>query len=327
MIIVRSPLRLSFFGGGTDVRDYYKLDYGCVLGEAINKYVYVVINKRFEKAIRVSYLKNEIVLNVNKIKHNLIRESLKEFKIRNGIEIVTVADVPGTGTGLGSSSSLAVSLCNSLSIFSGKTLPKRKIAEKACKLEIEKVGSPIGKQDQYFATFGGILFLKFHRDGRVKVERIKLNKNTSNDLEQNILTFYTGIPRKANFILKQQNQRMKMNLNSLDKLREMAEEARDYLKNNDLMSFSHLLDKSWQLKKTLTQRVSNPNIELIYKKAIRAGAIGGKLSGAGGGGFIFLYCEPRYQRRVRESLKNYQELKFELDNEGTTTLVDNTWRG
>ncbi len=320
MIVVRSPLRLSFFGGGTDLPQYYKKDYGCILGQAIDKYVYVILNKRFEKNIRLSYMKNELVENVSNIKHGLIQEAFKEFGIKNEIELVTIADIPGTGTGLGSSSSLSVSLCNSLSIYAENPLKKIEIAKKACNLEIKKLKSPIGKQDQYLSTFGGLLFLKFEKDENVIIERINLKKNIKNELQQNMLAFYTGLTRKTNSILKNQNERTKINMNSLDQLRTIAEESRDYLRNNDLTNFSSLFKKSWEIKKSLSPGITNSLIDSIYKKGIKSGATGGKVSGAGGGGFVFFYCEPRYQERLRKSLKSFKELKFGLDDSGTVQL-------
>lgn len=320
MIVVRSPLRLSFFGGGTDLPQYYKNGYGCVLGHTIDKYVYVILNRRFEKNIRLSYMKNELVKNVSNIKHGLIKQAFKEFGIKNEIELVTIADIPGTGTGLGSSSSLSVSLCNSLSIYSGNPLKKLQIAENACKLEIEKLKSPIGKQDQYLSTFGGLLFLKFEKDEKVKIERINLKNNTKKELQQNMLAFYTGLTRKTNSILKNQNERTKININSLDKLRTITEKSRDYLRNGDLTNFSSLFNKSWEIKKSLSPGITNSLIDSIYKKGIKAGATGGKVSGAGGGGFVFFYCEPRYHKRLRKSLKSFKELQFGLDEFGTVQL-------
>ena len=320
MILIRSPLRFSFFGGGTDMYNYYKYDYGCVLGEAIDKYVYVLVNKRFEKNIRVSYMEHEIVSNVNQIKHKLIKESLKEFGIKNSIEIVTIADIPGTGTGLGSSSSLAVGLCNSLSIYSEKSLQRKEIASKACYLEIEKTKNPIGKQDQYFSTYGGILFIKFEKDGKVNVERININNNTKKELEQNILAFYTGISRKSNTILQKQNLLIRSNMSKLNLMRELAEKGRDYLRNNNLTDFSGLFVKSWKLKKSLSSNISNSKIDTIYRKGLQAGAVGGKISGAGAGGFMFFYCEPRYHKKLRNSLKGFTELELKIDTAGTTQM-------
>ena len=320
MIIVRSPLRISFFGGGTDIPDYYHKDYGCVLGQAIDKYVYVILNNRFENNIRISYLKNEIVSKRNQIKHKLIKESLKEFDVKNNIEVVTIGDIPGTGTGLGSSSSLSVGLCNSLSLFTDRSLTRTELAEKACMVEIDRLQNPIGKQDQYFSTFGGVLFIRFEKDERVIIERLNLKKKIKHELEENLLGFYTGIPRDANAILQKQNTRTKMNMSSLDKIRDLAENARDFLRNNDLASFSELFNDSWELKKSLLPSISNSKIDLICKKAIKSGATGGKLSGAGGGGFMFFYCEPRFQKRVRDSLKNLTELDFKIDDAGSIQL-------
>jgi len=320
MLIVRSPLRFSFFGGGTDMHEYYKRDYGCVLGEAINKYVYVIVNRRFDKDIRISYRENEIVSNVDDIKHKLIRESLKEFGIYEGIEVVTIADVPGTGTGLGSSSSLTVGLCNAFSMFIGKPLRRDELAEVSCYLEIQKNKSPIGKQDQYFATYGGLLFLRFDKDEKVSVERLNLNNNTKKEMEENFLGFYSGISRKADSILVKQKERTSINISFMDQMRDLAEQGRDCIRDNDLAEFSQLLDKGWKLKKSLVPEISNDIIDSIYKKALEAGATGGKLSGAGSGGFLFFYCEPKYHEKVRESLKNLKELDFGIDNSGSVQL-------
>ena len=319
MIVIRTPLRFSFFGGGTDVPSYYKKNYGCVLGQSIDKYVYVIVNRRFEIPLRISYLKNEIVSNPNKIKHDIIRESLKHFKISKNTEIVTVADVPGTGTGLGSSSSLTVSLCNALSIYKENPLDKNRLAELACNIEIEKVKSPIGKQDQYFATFGGLLFMRFDQN-RVTVERLNLRDKTLRELEENLIAFYTGISRKSNKILSIQKQKMLEKISLLDKLRSLAEEGRDYLRNNDLSKFSELFNKNWEIKKQLSSQISNPFLDKLYKKALRAGAVGGKISGAGGGGFMLLYCEPKYQKKVKTALRGFAELPFSIDNAGTIQL-------
>ena len=320
MLIIRSPLIFSFFGGGTDIQEYYKRDYGCVLGEAINKYVYVIVNNRFDKDIRVSYKENEIVSDVDEIKHKIIRESLKEFGIYEGVEVVTIGDVPGTGTGLGSSSSLTVGLCNAFSLVIGKPLRREELAEVSCYLEIEKNRSPIGKQDQYFATYGGILFLRFDKDERVAVERLNLNNNTKRELEENFLGFYTGISRKSDTILVKQKKRTSINIPFMDQMKDLAEQGRDCLRDNDLADFSQLLDKGWELKKSLVPEISNDAIDSLYKKAIEAGATGGKLSGAGSGGFLFFYCEPKYHEKVRESLKNLKELDFGIDDSGSVQL-------
>jgi len=217
----------------------------------------------------------------------------------------------------------AVCLCHYVMrylFFLEKPLGKPEIAQKSCKIEIEKLKSPIGKQDQYLSTYGGILFLKFEKDENVVIERLNLNANVKKELDQNVLAFYTGLTRNTNTILKEQNQRTKLNLKTLDKIRAIAEESRDYLRNNDLTNFSNLFNKSLELKKSLTPNITNSVIDSIFKKGMKAGASGGKISGAGGGGFVFFYCEPRYQKQLRKSLKNFKELKFGFDDSGTVPL-------
>jgi len=316
MIIIRSPLRISFFGGGTDMKKYYKNDYGCVLGHAITKYVYVIINSRFENELRISYLNNEIVSDIKKIKHKLIQASLKTYNIKNHLELVTVGDIPGTGTGLGSSSSLAVGLINALSNYSGKSLSKKTLAEKASDLEINQLHSPIGKQDQYFSSYGGLLFIRFNKDDSVKVERIKLNNKIRKELENNILAFYTGLPRSTNNVLKKSS----FNVDLLNKMRDFAEKGRDYLKNGNLEDFSLLFSDYWNLKKSVSKNTSNPTIDYMFKKAIDAGATGGKVSGAGNGGFVFFYCKPKYQKKLRHTLRKFPEIKFNIDELGSNRL-------
>ena len=320
MIIIRTPLRISFFGGGTDIRNYYESDYGLVVGTTINKFVNVIINKRFEESIKISYKENEIVNNVKEIKHKIIRTALQEFKIKKGIEIVTIADIPGTGTGLGSSSSLTVGLCHGLSILDGKKPSKKWIAEKACDIEINKVKSPIGKQDQYFASYGGLNSIKFQENEKVRIEKINLNKPTLDELDNNILAFYTGISHNTNKILGKQSEKIEKNIIILNDLRNLAEDGKSALKENDLTKFALLLNKSWELKKEMSFRVTNKTIDLAYKKAIKSGALGGKIAGSGGGGFLVLYCEPKFQENVKRSLKGLKELDVNLDFKGTINI-------
>jgi len=322
MIITRTPLRISFFGGGTDIPSYYQQDFGSVIGIGINKYVYVLVNERFENNIRASYSKTEIVKEAKKVKHDLIRESLLKLGIKNKIEIVTVADVPGSGTGLGSSGSTLVGLLNSLSCYINDPLEKHELAEISCDIEINKLRQPIGKQDQYFATYGGLTYFRFNKDGSVKKEKIISSRNTLSDLENNLMCFYTGISRSSSDILTQQKKNAYQNNDILIEMRNQVEEGKKILKNGDLTKFGLMLNEGWKLKKKLAKNISNNKIDLYYKKAIKAGALGGKISGAGGGGFLTFYCEKKHQDSVKKSLSTLTSLKIKIDKFGTLVLRD-----
>lgn len=300
--------------------EFYKKDYGAVLGFAIDKYVYVSINRRFESTIRASYSKTESVNNSSELKHELIRESLLYYGINNGVEVVTVADVPGTGTGLGSSSSTLVGLITAISHFTEKLVNKEDVAKLACFLEIEKIKSPIGKQDQYFATFGGLSYFRFHADESVLVEKLEPSKTVMHELQENILCFYTGIPRISSAILSEQKDRVENNEQILYDIRKLADDARDSLKNGDLTKFGEMLNIGWQLKRKLASAISNDVINAYYDRALKAGALGGKINGAGGGGFLTLYCEAAHRQKVRESLSNLKELNVKIDHMGSTLI-------
>ena len=321
MIITQTPLRLSLFGGGTDFKEYYKKEQGAVLGFTINKYVYVLVNNRFESSVRASYSKTENVSNTLELKHELIKESLLDSGINNGIEVVTVADVPGSGTGLGSSSSTLVGLLNSLAYFTKKPIDKESIAKKSCEIEINKIKSPIGKQDQYFAVHGGFCYFQFNQDESVNIEKFSVSDKIIQEIQDNMICFYTGIPRDASTILTKQKEGVEKNRNILNKIRNLADDARDSLKNKDLTKFGEMLNKGWELKKRLSDNVSNDIIDSYYKKAIKEGAIGGKINGAGGGGFITFYCEKKNQEKVKKTL-NLKELNFKMEDEGTKLVFN-----
>lgn len=320
MIISRTPLRISFFGGGTDLPDFYKEQYGAVLGIGINKHVYVLVNERFESTIRASYSKTEIVESSQNIQHNLIRESLQYFEIHNKVEVVTIADIPSSGTGLGSSSSTLVGLLHALSCYVNNPLEKHELAEISSEIEINKLSQPIGKQDQYFAAFGGLSYFKFNSNGSVHREKIEVSRNTLNELEENLLCFYTGIPRESSTILHEQRNNISEKKSVLLKMRDQAEDAKHLLKEGDLTKFGQMLNAAWNLKKQLASRITNDTIESYYGKALEAGALGGKLSGAGGGGFITLYCEKKHQDAVRERLSKLQEMRIQIDRFGSTVI-------
>lgn len=327
MIITRTPFRISFAGGGSDLKDFYEKYGGCVLSTSINRYCYISIHPYFdENRTLLKYSENELVDSLADIRHRIFNCVLNERQI-HGVEIASTADIPG-GTGLGSSSTFTVGLLNTLNCYQGKYMSKGKLAEKACEIEIEKLGSPIGKQDQYAAAYGGLNFIRFHTDGEVSVSPVMMRGETYRRLQKNLVMFYTGDTRSANAILAEQ----KKNCSAEDKasnLRQMcalAEEMRQSLEQDDLSSFGRLLNEGWELKRTLASGISNPLIDEAYETALANGALGGKLLGAGGGGFLLFYCPPEYQERLRVALR-LRRFPFSFEKEGTAVayIGDKYW--
>lgn len=319
MIISRTPLRISFAGGGTDLKVFYERYGGCVISTAIDKYLYVTVNRKFDDEIRISYSKTEIVDDVDLIQHGIVRESLKFVGIRNGIEITTIADVPGKGSGLGSSSSLTVGLLNALNAYNGKHISKDDLASDACDVEIDILESPIGKQDQYIASFGGLEFITFNKDGTVHVDPVICSPDTRKEFSERMLLFYLGKGRESNVILSDQKKKSLGNAEILKKMKEHAHEIRRCLQKDDVDPIGEILDETWKLKKTLAKGVSDKEIDAIYRKARSAGATGGKVTGAGGGGFMLLYCPIDSQKRVRRALP-LKEMPFSFEPEGSKII-------
>lgn len=327
MIITKTPFRISFAGGGSDLADFYEKYGGCVLSTSINRYCYISIHPYFnERYTMLKYSENELVESLSQIKHRIINCVLNEANL-HGVEITSTADIPG-GTGLGSSSTFTVGLLNTVNCYKGKYMSKGALAEKACEVEIQKLGSPIGKQDQYAAAFGGLNFIRFHKDGTVSVSPIVMQPETYRKLQQNLVMFYTGDVRSANSILAEQ----KKNMSSEDKARNLqqmcvlAEDMKHALENNDLSSFGDLLNEGWKLKRTLASGISNPVIDEAYETAMANGAMGGKLLGAGGGGFLLFYCEPEKQEQLRVALKMRPfPFKFEKDGTSVVYIGDKYW--
>lgn len=293
MIISRAPVRLSMGGGGTDLPSYYEKFGGFLMAACIDSYVYVMINRRFSNSIRLSYSKTEIVDSVGKIEHNLFREALRCLQITNQIEVVSIADVPAS-CGLGTSSSFSVALLNGLYAYKKDYISSNKIAEAACHLELDILKQPIGKQDQYAAAFGGFKAYWFHRDGTVNVEELNLNEQVLRDIENNILLFYLKNERSANLILKDQDSNSKNNDNNtlkrLHKIKELGLYTKKVFEKGNIDEFGEILHEHWLTKKRLSSKISNPFIDEMYELARQNGAIGGKVVGAGGGGFLLLYC-------------------------------------
>jgi D-glycero-alpha-D-manno-heptose-7-phosphate kinase len=322
MLTSRTPLRVSFFGGGTDFRKYYELDYGCVLSTAIDKYVYLMVNKKFDGNIQLNYRLTEIVETVDQILHPTIREAMRFSEVEKGIELSALADFPSHGTGLGSSSSFLVGVLHALYSLRGEKCDAKKLAEDACKIEIDILGEPIGKQDQYIAAFGGFNLITFRKDERVEVEPVKIKQETLSRLQKKLLFFYTGVSRSSSRVLREQKDLIGEKIEYLDKLRSMAQRAKSKLENGDLETFGEMLDESWQMKRTFASGVSTDLIDNYYKAAMSAGALGGKVLGAGGGGFFMFYCEEEKQASVRKALAPMREVRFGFPTGGSSIVFN-----
>lgn len=325
MIISKTPLRASFFGGGTDFKEYYengKYGYGTVLSTALNMYVYIVVNRRFDDKIRVCYTKNEFVDQVSQIQHNIIREALRITGIEKGIDIVYSADIPlsSAGVGLASSSAMAVGVLNALYAYRGVRVSADELARRACEIEIERLGNPIGIQDQYAVSHGGFMQYKFWADGNVTAAPVRCGRRNLKILEDHLMLFYTGITRMSSDILKEQKKDTVRNILVLDKMLEMAEEARSSLEAGNARQWGLMLDTAWNLKKQLADKISNPVIEKMYLASKDAGAVGGKILGAGGGGFLLLYVPIERQQDVKRALAAYKQVPIAFEPEGSRII-------
>ena len=322
MIITRAPFRVSFCGGGSDIPTFYEKYDGCVISCTIRKYVYVALHPSFNKnTITLKYSKTEEVNNFDAIEHKYFRVILQDYNVR-GVEITSMADIP-SGTGLGSSSAFTVATLKALKAYTKKSYSTYALACEACDVEINKAGSPIGKQDQFASAFGGLNFILFHKDGKVTVEPLMIPGNGEERLQNNLMMFYTGLTHDANVILEEQSQNLlskKDKIQSQIKLCEMTKELKKHFENGDVDYLGKVLRESWEIKKTLSSGIANPLIDEIYNKAMSAGAEGGKLLGAGGGGFMIFYVKPEHQQDVREALKDFLEIEFKIDYEGATVV-------
>jgi len=319
MILTRTPFRISFVGGGSDMPAFYKQAPGAVLSTTINKFMYISSHYFFdEDKIRVKYSRTETVTAIDELVHPIVREVLKKFNIHGALEISSNADVPA-GTGLGSSSAFTVGLLHNLYTVAGKFVDKNCLASEACEIEINKLKEPIGKQDQYAAAFGGLNKIIFNPEGTVSVEPIHLKKASYKELSNRLLMFYTGRQRKTASILSEQ----KSNLKSKDKFKvlndmvSLVDDQRDALYSGNLNEFGTILHKNWLLKKQLAAKISNSSIDKLYEKGMKAGALGGKLLGAGGGGFLLFYCDEKHQAKLRKAMSPLRELHFKFENEGS----------
>jgi D-glycero-alpha-D-manno-heptose-7-phosphate kinase len=322
VIITQTPLRIGLLGGGTDLPDYYRAHGGRVLNCAIDKYVYVIVKQRFDNDIYVNYSKKEIVSRVEDLEHELVREAMRMTGVADGVEITTLADIPSAGSGLGSSSSVTVGLLHALFAYQGRQVTAEELAERACTIEIDRCGKPIGKQDQYIAAFGGIRDIRFGPGDEVIPEELGLSAAERRDLQRNVMLFYTGITRSADSILAEQTANIKSTKTQLDLLRDLAGVAVERLRQGDVDSVGTVMREGWEAKRRLASGVSNGQIDDAVKRALDAGASGAKLTGAGGGGFLLVICPIERQRAVRQSLADMRELPVKLDRLGSRVVLN-----
>lgn len=322
MILSKTPFRMSFVGGGSDMASFYREELGAVLSTSVDKYMYIAVNKKFDGNIRVSYSRTEEVHLVDELDHPLVRESLKLAGVGGGIEIASLADIPSRGTGLGSSSTYTVGLLNALYSYQGRDISKHQLAEQACFIEINRCGEPIGKQDQYAASFGGLNLISFNPNESVVVDPVICSQQTINKLEDNILTFFTGRTRSASPILKNQSIALLQKRHKLIMRRmvQLAFELKYELERGCLDNFGQILDENWSLKKGLSEGISDSQIDAWYAAGMKSGARGGKLLGAGNGGFLMFYAPPESHEKIKATLSDLKPIKFRFDRNGAQII-------
>jgi D-glycero-alpha-D-manno-heptose-7-phosphate kinase len=323
MIISRTPLRISLFGGGTDFKSFYSKFNGSVLGFTINKYVYININYKFEPGYRIAYSKVENVHKVSEIKHPLVRNCLTKLAIKVPLEITSIADVPSKGSGLGSSSAFTVGLLRALQVLTKEKLKVEDIARLACEVEINLSGEPIGKQDQYFASYGGLNFINFKKNEKVTVNKISLQEESSKEFFNSFILFYTGKSRKSNSILVQQSRNIEENYMLLDNMKLVKQQAilgRELMMQDKFDEIGYLLHEAWRAKKRFHSYVTTPEIDTNYSIAQKYGAYGGKILGAGGGGFMLFYVPRKFQKKLILRLPDWKPVAFNFEPNGTKIM-------
>lgn len=323
MIVTKTPLRMSFVGGGSDLPVFYRRFGGAVVSTTIDKYIYLTVNQKFDQKIRLCYSRVEEPTSVAKIRHPLVREALQMLGVKGGIEIMSTADIPAKGTGLGSSSSYTIGLLNALYAYQGQFASAERLARECCEIEITRCGEPIGKQDQYAAAFGGFNFIQFHPDDSVSVTPIVCKRETLRTIQEGTLVFYTGITRSASGILKHQQEAVaseKAKQKTLQKMVKLAEDMRAELQRNNASAFGEMLHENWELKRSLTAQVSTSAIDDWYRRARQAGATGGKLLGAGSGGFLMFYAPPEKHEAITAELEELRRVQFNFENQGSKII-------
>jgi D-glycero-alpha-D-manno-heptose-7-phosphate kinase len=322
LIITQTPLRISFAGGGTDFRGFYEKEFGSVVSTSIDKYIYVIVKERFDDKIRIGYSRTEMVDRVDDVQHELAREAMRMIGLKGGIEIATMADIPSEGSGLGSSSTVTVGLLNALHAYKGESVSAETLAQEACQIEIDILGHPIGKQDQYIAAYGGLRHFRFHGTEEVETFSIDIDNGARQRLCESLLLFYTGVTRKADGVLAEQKNNIADRMAVLIEMRDQAEKLAKQLKAGDVASVGETLREGWAKKKQLASGISNPVIDELYELAMSAGATGAKITGAGGGGFLLVYTPPENRAAVRNSLSNLRELGITLSRDGSKVIFN-----
>jgi D-glycero-alpha-D-manno-heptose-7-phosphate kinase len=325
MIIVRSPLRITLGGGGTDLPSYYREQTGFLIAAAIDKYVYITVHQTFIEELIVKYSMLERVASVDELKHPIVREAFRQVGLgARGLEVTSMADIPA-GTGLGSSGSFTTALLKALHTHRKQLIHPRELAEQACDIEINRLKEPVGKQDQYIAAFGGVTCFQFNRDDSVEAWPLKLDHETMYNLEDNLLLFFTGYSRTAGSILKEQDDKTRQQnsdmIRNLDYVKELGERSKLALEGGKLEEFGRLMDEHWKYKKRRSGNMSNSRIDQWYDRAMQNGSVGGKLIGAGGGGFLMFYAEDKVRLRHAMTAEGLTEVRFRFDFEGTKTIV------
>lgn len=322
MIITQTPLRVSLAGGGTDLKAFYDLEPGRTISLAIDKYLFVIVSQRFDAKIYVNYTKKEIVDHVDELQHELVREAMRITGLSNGVEVTMLADIPSEGSGLGSSSSLTVGLLNAFHIYEGRQVTAEQLAREACQIEIDICGKPIGKQDQYIAAYGGIHEFEYRSDGTVDVRRITVSPADCRRLGAELMLFYTDITRKSAAILTEQRGQTVANADVLRQLKNGVPQVITALETGRLDLIGDVLDLGWALKKKLANNISSAGIDAMYQLALSAGATGGKIAGAGGGGFMLLYVPRHRHDAVRNALHDYREFPWLLEQDGSKVIFN-----
>lgn len=326
MIISKTPLRISFTGGGSDMQSYYRKFGGSVISTTIDKYIYVTVNKKFDHGIRIGYSKNEEVNFVSEIEHPIVKASMEFLDLKGGVEITTIADIPSKGTGLGSSSSFTVGLLNALNAYMGRFISSGQLGKDSCHIEIECCGEPIGKQDQFAAAYGGFNLIQFNQNDTVEVSPIICNPETIEKIQKNILVFYTGKTRNASNILEHQNIALSEDIKKQEVMHKMVgltKRLASDLRRNDIDSFGEILNEGWHLKKSLTDNISSEYIDILYNQAKEAGALGGKILGAGNGGFLMMYAPQTTHQAVIRALSTLKLMPISFEKVGSRIIFFN----
>lgn len=317
---------MSFVGGGSDLPAFYRKQCGAVLSTAIDKYMYISVNPKFDDGIRIAYTINEEVKSVDQIKHPLVRATMRLLDIKGGVEITSIADIPSRGSGLGSSSSYTVGLLLALNAYKGRYVSSEQLGADSCKIEIEMCAEPIGKQDQYAAAYGGFNLIEFHPDETVVVSPLVCNPLTVKELERNTLLFYTGITRSASELLKRQSEDIindAVKHRTVARMVQLAYELRDELQNNNVGAVGEVLHENWMLKKSITSGISTSHIDDLYDTARKAGATGGKMLGAGAGGFMMLFAPHEAHERIKAVLKDLRLIEIGFEPLGSRIIFYN----